>query len=558
MSFKKSLVSSALASSVALLGCGTGPAEAPAPEGTQSPIAAEPTPAKPEGVTALGTEVTGTRLLHYRTDTGDSVQPVDTFASPLSAFVVENGVKRALTVQQAVDGTFRILDAPAGEYFLQLGTFYIATDSRTVSLDRYELGRRNVALASTTTVPVKLTVSNLAPVTGWTRFQAISSNTNGIADLSGDLPAGENLTQLTDWPMSYSEYSGSTGARVVDGTQGDWLSIHQLADREGDGFTYSAVERAFVPAPFTLSTNGAAPSVFTGSFQPVPQQTVEFTWARSRFEAWRTYTHPLAGAYPAGGQNFSLYPTAWGDDAFYGYVGELVQARATLGQTDLTPRVTFGNPYLSWGAAGYVSHRFALPTRLPGTTSGTLYPALTDMRPLKSFTAGPVAPRVTPPQSPTVDGLSAWQERTLSSLRPRLAWTAPRLGTPSAYRVRVYRLYTLTSSPSVTRYSTVAHFLTGRPELTLPPSVLQPGERYVFGIVAYVTPGVDYARQPYAMEALIDLASADTLTSILTAPTTGLRAVGEEPERAELPSEEVATPQLGGDWRRPDSKTEAL
>jgi hypothetical protein len=553
MSFKKSFVSSALASSMALTGCGTGPAEAPASDDSRAPIAAQP-----ESVATLGTEVTGTRLLHYRTDTGDFVQPVDTFASPMSAFVVENGVKRPLTVQQAVDGSFRIPDAPVGEYFLQLGTYYIATDSRSVNLNRYELGRRNVALASSSQVPVKLTVSHLAPVTGWTSFQATSSNINSIADLAGELPPGENLTALTDWPMQLSEYSGSTGARIVNGTRGDWLSIHQLTQREGDGFSYNAVERAFVPAPFTLSTNAAAPSVLSGRFELAPQQTVEFTWARSRFEAWRASTHPLAGSTVTGGQSFTLYPTAWGDDAFYGYTGELVSAYLSgTGRTDLTPRVTFGNPYLSWGTAGQVSHSYALPLRLPGTTAGNLSVSLTDMRPLKSFTAGPVAPRVSPPQEPTVDGLSAWQERTLSSLTPRLTWKAPRIGTPSAYRVRVSRLYTLSTSPTITRYSTVAQFITGRTELTVPPNVLQPGERYVFSVIAYATPGVDYARQPFALEALIDAATATSVSSVLTAPGTMLKAVRGE-DAAARESFEEASMEQDGLSRWPESKAEVL
>src|SRR5690606_32887408 len=117
MSLKKSLVSSVLASSVALVGCGPGPAEEPAPHDNRSPIASEPVPAEGEepGTPSLAAEVTGTRLLRYRTDIGDFAEPVDTFAAPMSAFVVENGVKRALTVQQAVDGSFRIPDAPAGE-----------------------------------------------------------------------------------------------------------------------------------------------------------------------------------------------------------------------------------------------------------------------------------------------------------------------------------------------------------------------------------------------------------------------------------------------------------
>ncbi|XXF78076.1 hypothetical protein P2318_34285 [Myxococcaceae bacterium GXIMD 01537] len=549
MTFKKSLVSSALASSVVLAACGADSREVPTQNTTRRPIGAEsPVPPLVSG------EVSGTRVLHSRTDIGDLTGPVDTAASPLSAFEVAGGARQPLTVQQDPDGSFRIPDAPDGEYFLQLGGFYVATDARSLALDRYELGRRNPALASDSVLPLKLSVSNLAPVTGWTALTAASSNVNAIADVYGDLPAGSELTELTNWPMDYFDYSGSPLARVIDGGKGDWLTLYQRVDRESGGLSYSAVDRVLTPAPFVLSSDPLAPTVLSGRFEPAPQQTVDFTWARSRFEAWRTHTHPLAGADSVRGQSFAFYPTPWGEDAFYGYQGELAFGTLPSGFTDLTASVSFGNPHLSWGVAGYLSHRFAVATRLPGTTSGDLYGVLSDLRPLSAFQGALLAPRLSPPQALQVDGQAVWEGGTLASLTPRVTWSAPLLGTPSAYRVRVLRAYTFPSSPTVNRYTAVATLHTARDEVTLPPGILVPGQTYAFQVTAYLTPGVELATRPFAIEAIIDQATASTLTGLLAVPTT-LQRRDETPAPAERQSE---GPETGAFWRRPVAKTDVF
>lgn len=551
MRFKKSLVSSVLASSVALVGCGSGSTEESAPHGLTS----EPSPTSGEtlDVTPLSTQVTGSRFVHHRTDIGDFTSPVDPITQPLGAFVVENGVKRPLTVQHATDGTFRILDAPPGEYFIQLDASYaLATDSRSVNLDRYVLGRPDVARISTNPLPVTFSASNLAPAPDGARFWLISSNAGAVGDFYGPVPA--NVTQLTDAPFEYFDYMYGD-MPIIDGAQGDWVSIHQMVEREGDGFTYTTVDRALVPEPFTLSADPAVPTVISGTFQPVPQQTVEFTWARSRFEAWRTHTHPQAHV-SAAGHEFIINPTAWGDDAYYGWLGELMYAQVPYSATDISPRITFGNPYLSWGAAGNIYHRFPNPALLlPGTSqlsSNLLVPMLRDQRPLRDFT-GTIAPRVSPPQALQVDAQSAWQPHTLASLTPHLTWQAPRIGTPSAYRVHLYRLYTLPYLPTITRVSSVARFLTGRTSLTVPPGVLQPGEHYVFRITAIVTPGVDYASQPFAAEFMIDVASADVVSSILTAPGTLLKLDAEEmvANEGSAPGESAESGDFGAPRRPP-------
>ena len=83
----------------------------------------------------------------------------------------------------------------------------------------------------------------------------------------------------------------------------------------------------------------------------------------------------------------------------------------------------------------------------------------------------------------------------------------------------------------------MANFHTGTTSLKLPPGILLANERYAITVSAYLTPGVDYARQPYVLEVLADAAYATNSSSILTAPAsfTGTRAPEEDPRLEEAP-----------------------
>ena len=497
----------------------------PGLEGSELPI-----PSAPLGEPALVGEVTGTRVLHYRTDTGDFTEPVNPSSSPLQAFVVEAGTRRYLTMSDPGDGTFRIIDAPPGQYYLQQGTFYVATDARSLSLDRYELGRRN-RTTSPSLMTVKLSLSNLSPIPdgSYLYLQGSVSNLGSSIFVDGQNPVSGDATSVWDYVANWSDTS------VVEGTKGDLLYLHQKVDHADGSTYYSVIERVMASAPFTLSMDPAAPTTITGTFQQVPQRQSRIEWWRSQFDAWRITAHPQP---TTAFSDVTLYPLPWGEDAWYGYVGDLAYVTPPTNGQDFLFNFEYGNPFLSWGTAVAATHMFRVPLRLPGTNSGQIYANLVDYHLFKDG-KDPIKLRISPPLALKVDGTNAQVDRTLASFTPVISWTAPRVGTPSAYRVTLRRLYTLPTSPTITRNSIVATFHTPSTSLTMPPGLLQSGQRYAVSVSAVLTPGVDFARQPYVNEVLVDQASASTVSSILTAPAS-LGTVGrpEEPEGSIVPEPE--------------------
>ncbi|WP_375771315.1 hypothetical protein NR798_10570 [Archangium gephyra] len=525
MSLKRSLFS-VLLSSLALAGCGTGVDGQPDDFNQgRGPIYPEGTSLVADGGVDGGNpyEVSGSRVMHYRLDIGDFTQPVtaDPLASELKAFTLEDGGTRALTVQTSPDGTFRVTDAPAGRYYLQLGSLYVVSDSRTVNLDRYDLGRRDRATAAS--VPVTISASNLEPQPdeSYPSWDAVSSNLGEAATLYADVPVPAGATSVSMLPVNYFSMV-APGGLLVNASRGDRLYVNHTTTRDTDTFSYTTIDRFFTPGPVTMSATTSTD--LSGTFQEAPQYTAGFEWWRSRFEAYQVQVHPQSRPTS---QWLSISPTPWSSDSWYGYSGDLMFASLS-GITDLVTTVTYGNPYpFSWGAVATFSHNFSTPTRLPGTTSGGITASLSDTRRLSTAIAGPIAPRVTPPWDLTVNGFNAQQELMLPTLTPRLTWKAPLVGTPSAYRVRITRLYV---SGTRTATSIVGTLHTTGTSVDVPPGVMQLGQKYAITVYAYVAPGVSLAAQPYVMESLVDVASASTVSSILSTPTSLAPELHAEPE----------------------------
>ncbi|MCY1075132.1 hypothetical protein [Archangium lansingense] len=514
MSLKKSLFS-VLLSSLALVGCGSGVDGQPDDlnDGRGPIVFPEGTGFTTDGGVDAGNPyaVSGSRVMHYRIDIGDFTQPVDPFSPELRAFTFQDGSTRSITVETAPDGTFRLPDAPTGQYYLQLGTFYVVSDSRTMNLDRYDLGRRDRVTAAT--IPLTLTASNLEPqpYEDYPTWDAISSNLGAATSLYAETPVAAGATSVDQLPLS-SFSLVSTDEHLVDASRGDRLYVNHYTTRDTGTYSYTTLDRFFTPEPVTMSPTTSTD--LSGTFQEAPQYTARFEWWRSRFEAYQVQAHPQSIPYD---QWISISPTPWSSDSWYGYSGDLMYASFS-GITDLVTSFTYGNPYpFSWGAVASVSHTFqVIATRLPGTTSGGLNGVLSDTRPLAIATAGPIAPRITPPWGLTVNGSNAQQALTLGSLTPRVTWKAPLVGTPSVYRVRISRL---TVSGTRTNPLSVATIHTTSTSVDIPPGVLQLGQKYAIHVHAYVTPGVFPAAHPYVLESLVDVASASTVSSILTAPS---------------------------------------
>ncbi|WNG55384.1 hypothetical protein F0U59_11785 [Archangium gephyra] len=528
MSLKSSLFS-VLLSSLALVGCGSGADGQPDDfhDGRDPIVVPGDTSLAADGGVDGGNpyEVRGSRVMHYRIDIGDFTQPVDPLSPELKAFTFSDGGTRPLTVQTSPDGTFRVTDAPAGRYYLQLGTLYIVSDSRTMDLDRYDLGRRDRA-STTTPLPVTVSASNLAPqpYDDFPSFEAVSSNLGEFAYLNASAPVLAGATSVDQLPVRYTS-TNTVDELLVNASRGDRLYINALAERDNGTFTYSTIDRFFTPEPLTMS-----PTVSTdlyGTFQLAPQYTARFEWWRSRFEAYQVQVHPQS--VPSG-QGLGISPTPWDSESWYGYSGDLMFASIHPSEiTDLVTSITYGNPYpFSWGAVVGISHGFQVPaTLLPGTSWGGISGSLIDTRKLSVATTGPITPRITPAWDLAVDGHNAQQALTLASLTPRITWKAPLVGSPSAYRVRLSRL---SASSTRTVASAVSTIHTSETFVDVPPGILQPGQKYAITVYSYLTPGVSLAVRPYVMESLADIASATTVSSILSTPAALAPELHAEPE----------------------------
>ncbi|WNG16910.1 hypothetical protein [Cystobacter fuscus] len=469
---------------------------------------------------AGGGEVHGSRVLHYRTDLADFTQPI---ASELQAFALEEGGLRPLTVVTAPEGTFRIPDAPAGQYYLRLGTFHLLTDSRFVNLDLYSLGRQDAERATSRSAAVTVTASNLPlqPLDTYPRWEAVSSNLGTSASVDTDEPVPAGQASVSGLPATYNSYYPEI-PRLLDASRGDYLYFTHLIERDNGTSSYMAVDRFFTQG---VSLRPDETTALEGVFQEARPRTLTLEWWRSRFEAYKLQVHPRVTTSE---QDITISPTAWSADAWYGYSGDLMYSYSGAGLTDVVTSFTYGNPYpFSWGEVIILSHFSRIDVRLPGTSSGWLRQGLKDTRRVADVAkGGPFAPRISPAQDVTVDGIDAQREHTLGSLTPRLRWKAPLLGTPSAYRVRITHL---SANGNSTRTSHVAYLSTKETSIDVFPGILQPGQKYVFMVSAYLTPGVDLSTHPYANQVLTDVASADAVSSILSTPA----SVG--PERASLP-----------------------
>ena len=478
-----------------------------------------PTEPEPPAPTPGPSEVRGSHVLHYRTDEGDFTQPIiDPPTTPLEAFALEADGPRPLTVLQSTDGTFRIPNAPAGKYYLRFGTLYLFTDSREVNLDRYDLGRQDARTVSTLpSAAVTLSGMRVQDQRSLPRWQIVSAHAgvNAYAYAREQVPAGAaSLSRLpVDYRQDYPQQK-----RLLDASRGDVLYFSDYINRRTGNTYYAAVERFFTQR-VQMSANPADTLHLEGALQPLAPRTLSFDWRRADYQGYRALVHPDAVTQPP---ELYVQPTVGSADAWYGYAGDLLSA----GSTTTGPHTerfdfTYGNPYpTTWGEVVTLAQRFNLDLLLPGTTYGTLTAALHDTRRVTAVSAqGVFAPRVSPVRNMTVDGADAQRARTLGSLTPRVAWTAPEVGTPSVYRVRVSRLY-VSKDGTRTEASHVAYLSTKETSVDVLPGLLLPGQTYVFTIFAYLTPEVDLSSHPYAHQVSTDVADAQTLSGILSTPTT--------------------------------------
>jgi hypothetical protein len=288
------------------------------------------------------------------------------------------------------------------------------------------------------------------------------------------------------------DYSQSDNPFLINGTAGDRAFVTQLITHlVAPGKGYQSLGKIFWPPSFD-QTNGGTTTLM-GAFTDVPQtQSTNLDWRRSEFEALRTAVNPNATAVT---QNLTVSTLPGASTAGNYWSGISLIDKNNAVNTDLDlGKCVYGNPFpASWGVFGsaveYFSVRYALGSATPIEEDALIFHEAD----VASFGAGPIHPSISPVRAPLINGSDAFTAHTGGTTTPTISWTAPALGTASAYDLLVEQL---SVTGTATGAREVARIVTTQTSVVLPPGILTANNTYYLRIRSVAMPGIDLTASP--------------------------------------------------------------
>ncbi|HEX8441662.1 MAG TPA: hypothetical protein VF697_41650, partial [Archangium sp.] len=196
--------------------------------------------------TVLLTPVTGTRVVHHITDTGQIDQPFDFATTPVGAYVAEADGGFTYYPGTGTDaGTFSIPGVPFGGYYLRFRNDYVFTSERSLDLSLYEQGRPDVQRGDAGAL-VHTTLTGMNPWQDYDvngvgitdELQMYSSNAGAVVyqlmyyDADGGLSSPaipkHGDTTFDQW----TDYATIFERRLVDADKGDRVFFTQLVSHD--------------------------------------------------------------------------------------------------------------------------------------------------------------------------------------------------------------------------------------------------------------------------------------------------------------------------------------
>ena len=417
-----------------------------------------------------------------------------------------------------VNGRFHIPAVPSGPYYLRVGSWLIYTTARVLQLGDELLGRANVRLADAGT-GLSLTMTNLAPWTPDDDLQLVSWNAGigyfSTASQYGPITANApnpNDTGLTGTQLDF----GDVTFPLIEANQADDFTLAQLSGRTTDaGIRIQEATRGF--SSTTLAMTQGAYQPLSGAFTALDQTAATIDLRFGDFTALANSVHPQA--VPGTGYFFlDLNPGPLTQRLSAGNP-DLVAATLPASTPNLVFPVSYGNPYSSkWTPYLYVSASFdlAYSIRLPDGGVSTPRTESASVIVAQAAGAGPIGPiavQQSPARALTIDGMNATGAALANvSTTPEISWTAPAIGVPTSYGLRIAQL-----TPSATGGTrrTFLFNLTLPGDLTrirLPPGLLVPRADYFLRLTAYADPAPFDPARPFKSSGF-PYASAQLLSS---------------------------------------------
>ncbi len=430
-------------------------------------------------------DVEGTCTQSWSSDLDGGARPCPFGASPPTAMVIseDGGV---LTISSAVrgDGSFTLANVPMGPYFVKVGSTWLKTAERRISLSFESLGRVDGAMAGASTT---LTV-NATGMTAWDRqnhFMSLYSSNAGISmeafSLStASMPSGGETSY--NFAIPWELYSTQLGTPMLDSTKGDSAIVTQMgADQTGEYRILGAATAASVAmVSGQANTTTAALTIPPSSNTPLDVNLASFSAAATDF---------TMGTEASLAVEFNTGPKALherGADGLAFVWGWYPQAGVP---STLPNPVSYPNPFPStWGTTVVVQYGNGVSRLATGAFEARRYFSGVSMTMPIQALASPVTSTLSPPKDVQLNGMPFSSAQMTVTRTPTLAWAAPSVGTPTRYLLRIEQLQ-VSQSRTTGRVAAVFYLLPTDTTFTVPPNVLLTGQSYVFVLSSLRSPG---------------------------------------------------------------------
>lgn len=462
-------------------------------------------------------DVTGSAVDIYVTDSGEVTRPLDLSGASLAALSLQGGAFVAIAGTGRADGSFTIPKVPAGTYYLKLGSDYIVTSARTLDLSTVFLGRPDRVLETKAT-NLSFTLDGLSPWQSGDDLEFFTPNNGAyLYSIATFAQTGPDAGATKVAGLSF-EYSAPGYPPVLtDKAKGDRTMLIQLtAKTAAGGQSYQALVRSALLDPYSM-VDGQTANFTATLAEPAQKGMVRLNWKRSEFAALGAAVNPgaqISSTYGGHSINVSAHPGAHAHGDFAGTaVPDLLVIEGGTGSTDADlGMLSFGNPFPQGHTVIGLAFTVFDVSYQSGTAQPLAMPAeISYFAEAAAFSADPVRPILGPPQQPLINGKGAFQDRSGVTLHPTLSWSPPATGSVDGYLVFVVRLLAQTGRTDIQDVATLHATDT---QITVPDGILLSGESYFFKVRAMTRKGVDLSRQPYRHG--LPEANADLLTGIMT------------------------------------------
>jgi hypothetical protein len=257
---------------------------------------------------------------------------------------------------------------------------------------------------------------------------------------------------------------------------GDWAYVYQRANRTWGTTTIWNYISAMKVAPVSTAFTGASRLIVPVTMGNPTNATLSFDWRFSDMTAHLGLLGPGTGTSPYDFTGkVSVHPYTLTTEVMP--PSELLRMRTTGGANAVVGPLTYGRlPLASANDVTTVEMTAYVAKFLPGTAPTTAYAFL---RREAAVTATVTTTTALGPVRNVQyeDGSSALNTSTRNGVgtTPLLRWTAPAVGTPGVYFVRIVRLDNV---GGVTEGRFVGSIATSATSLRIPPGLLQPGSTY--------------------------------------------------------------------------------